>query len=63
MKKYLRVFIGLIAIFVFSSCSLNKTVSISSTGKQTNVYGGVIHPATHEPVTIDLHSRDKKNKL
>lgn len=63
MKKYLRVFIGLIAIFVFSSCSLNKTVSISSTGKQTNVYGGVIHPATHEPVTIDLNSRDKKNKL
>lgn len=62
MKNFVKIVICMFFLLAFSSCGMQKNVAISTTGGKTNVSGGVIHPATREPVMIDLQSSDNNKR-
>lgn len=44
----------LIALLFMASCNLQKSVTISTSGKDTTVSGGVLNPYTNKPIMLDF---------
>lgn len=44
----------LIALLFMVSCNLQKSVTISTRGKDTTIFGGVLNPYTNKPIMLDF---------